>query len=495
MSNKPATPGQAFVSHDGEGSEVWVQKGVGNVVNINMKQAKNSSTNNRVAQVEIQTPGLEFPQKAWINESAPQFAAIQKAYDEGTPIEYRIEAQRKKKNTKTNQPIPKETPITELRADTATAIANVNSILVGVNGDLTDERLTHPDADPAPSGRVPAKSPNQTQAPVQNQAPQNRPQNGPQNGNRNAVVEEEAPWREFNSDGSRNLGSYSVLAAFSMESFTYKALAASGRDFSEQDVALFGRVIMAIADKIHAWVTRKGRPDRMANSHSRVRGVVIDTIENILPIPADNKQVDEWVKQVGKIALARFNAGMEIVVEPFDLSRVNEALGLESAAPQGQQASQPQAQAPQSQQSSQPQAQAQQAPKTQAERQAAAKSLVETLERTKPPAMTMDDTAPASNNPLAGNTPAFRMFPPVEDLPPLTEENTIDRETMEGFKELVNSAGADYAKLRKLLIHTFKVEKASEVPVDDFLPFFEFYEESGKENFLKSLDYVDTIIP
>ncbi|MBC9707542.1 MAG: hypothetical protein H9W81_21990 [Enterococcus sp.] len=485
MSNMPAGPGQAFVSHDGEGTEVWVQKGVGKVIDIRFKEPKGN--HGRVASVEIQTEGLRYPQKAWINESAPEFEQVQKAYDEGTPIAYRIESQRKKKNTETKEEIPKETPIAELRPNQQVAKENVNNILVGVNGSLTNEHLTHPDADPAPSGRVPAQAPvkNQDAAPANNSAPSNR--NQVQRSNRNVAVEEEPAWKEFNSDGTRNLGSYSVLAAFSMESFTRKALVTSGRNFTEKDVALFGQIIMAIADKIHAWASGKGRSDRMANSHTRVRGVVIDTIENILPIPTDNAQVNEWVGQVGKLALERFKAGMEIVNQSFDLSKVNEALGLVQAPNQTQRTQAPATNGVESPAVTKPNNQ----PQTQAERQAAAKSLLQTLENTKVEPMTMDEPA---SNPLTDASAPFHVFPPVEHLPALTNENRLDNNMLEQFKEFVNDANADYGKLRKLLIHTFNVEKASQVPSEQFLDFFDFYLETGEDNFLKVLDYADTII-
>lgn len=517
MSNTPTGPGQAFVSHDGEGTEVYVQKGFGKVVDIRFKETKGA--NGRTASVEIQTEGLRYPQIAWINESAPELAEVQKAYDEGTPIAYRIESQRKKKNKRTNEPIPKETPIAELRPNQEIAKENVSNILVGVNGKLTNEHLTHPDADPAPAGRVPAQAPVKSQSPAPSnntQAPQgNGGGNGNGNGNGNQRrAEEEPAWKEFNSDNTRNLGSYAVLAAFSMESFTRKSLVASGREFTEQDVALFGRIIMAIADKIHAWVSGKGRPDRMSNSHTRVRGVVLDTIENILPIPANNAEVSEWVGQVGKLALERFKAGMEVAEKPFDLSKVNEALGL--VAPQAQQAPQGNSQtqrtatakpaeapnggvkSPNVTQRNTPNANTQQkAPNqtqpSQAERQQVAKSLVKTLENTKVEPMTMEDVQPSAN-PLADASTPFRLFAPVEDMPELNEENHLDDEILGEFREFVDTAGGDYNKLRKLLVHTFKVEKASQVPADQFLEFFDFYSELGNENFLKVLDYVDTII-
>lgn len=500
MSNTPTGPGQAFVSHDGEGTEVWVQKGVGKVVDIRLKETKGN--NGRTASVEIQTEGLRFPQKCWINESAPEFEQVQKAYDEGTPIAYRIESQRKKKNNDTKEDIPKDTPIAELRASQEIALANTRNILVGVNGSLTNEHLTHPDADPAPSGRVPAQAPaNKTQAPANNvQASQNNSANG----NNQRRAEEEPAWKEFNSDNTRNLGSYAVLAAFSMESFTRKSLVASGRNFTEADVALFGRIIMAIADKIHAWVSGKGRSDRMANSHTRVRGVVLDTIENILPIPTNNAHVNDWVGQVGKLSLERFKAGMEVAEKPFDLTKVNEALGLApEAQPQGnrQQAQPQQAQAqPQGNRVESPavterhvpnQTQQKQ-PQSQAERQKAAKELVKTIENTKVEPMTMDDVPSA--NPLADASTPFHLFPPVESIPALNKENQLDENFLGQFKEFVDEAGGDYSKLRKLLVHTFNVEKASQVPAEPFLEFFDFYVEAGEENFLKVLDYADTIV-
>lgn len=462
--------GFAFTSYDGpddEGvrAEVHVQRGIGEVKDINPHE------NGKVAQIQIRTEGLKFAQKAWINMDTPQFKAVQEAYDNRGTIEYRIESQRKLKNDSTKEAIARTLPIGELRATTEIARDNTKTLLVGVNGELTEEAVTHPKEDPSQAGRRPAADPDIAKAATAASNAQSAPAtqgNASRGGGSNLT--EEPPFKEFNSDGTVNLGSYAVQAAVGAELFVRKALTARNAAVSEDDVVHYASISLAIADKIQAYVTKKGRADRMATSHTRVRAFVYDVIEHFLPIPEKREVDGEWVAKVGKLTLDRFNAAMRIASEPFDLSSLNGAV----KAP----------------------AKANVAPQETHEQETETSPLAaEPAKETHAPT-TVEDVRKAqpktvSDNPLA-DAKSFEAFPPMK-VDKVNAKNKMTEETLESFKEFVTESGADFSKLSKLLNHTFGVNKASEVPNEPFEEFLDFYISLGTENFLEVLEYVDTI--
>lgn len=459
--------GFAFTSLDGpddEGvrAEVQVQRGTGEVKDIAPHE------NGKVAQIQIRTEGLKYPQKAWINMDTPQFKAVQEAYDNRTTIDYRIESQRKLKNDSTKEPISRSTPIAELRTSTEVARDNTKTLLVGVNGELTDEAVTHPKEDPSQNGRRPAQDPDIAKAAAQPNA-QAQPQTQYQGGGHVGAVEE-PPYKEFNSDGSPNLGSYAVQAAVGAELFVRKSLTAAERKFTEDDVVRYASISLAIADKIQAYVTKKGRPNRMATSHTRVRSFVYDVIENFLPIPETQNADGDWVAKVGKLTLDRFNAALKIASEPFDLASLSGAVKAPAKAKEEKPAAAPVAKP----EASKP-APVQEKPVT--------PTTSEDVRKAQP--------AAPSDNPLA-NAKSFEAYPPVK-IGAVTAQNKMTEETLESFKEFVTESGADFAKLAKLLEHTFGVDKASKVPNEPFEEFLDFYISLGTENFLEVLDYVDTV--
>jgi hypothetical protein len=463
--------GFAFTSYDGADedgvrAEVHVQRGTGEVKDITPHE------NGKVAQIQIRTEGLKFAQKAWINTETPQYKVIQEAYENRTPIEYRIESQRKLKNDTTKQPIPRDTPIAELRSSTEIARENTKTLLVGVNGELTDEAVTHPKEDPSQAGRRPAPDPdvakaaaaNTQVAPAQHQVQQHR----------GGAAVEEPPYKEYNTDGSLNLGSYAVQAAVGAELFVRKALIASGVEASDDDIVRYASISLAIADKIQAYVTGKKSADRMATSHARVRSLVYDVIDNFLPIPASHAGDAEWVSKVGKLTLDRFNASMRIASEPFDLASLSS--GSAPAAPKKEQAP----------------ATRQPAPEAHVEAPVAEEPVSHLAAEES--SSDIPEDVPASSGGLLDNAKSFEIYPPVK-AEKVTAANKMTEETLNTFKEFVTESEADFAKLTKLLQYTFDVTKASMVSEDQFGDFLDFYVERGPENFLEVLEYVDTINP
>jgi len=459
--------GFAFTSYDGPDedgvrAEVHVQRGTGEVKDITPHE------NGKVAQIQIRTEGLKFAQKAWINTETPQYKVIQEAYENRTPIEYRIESQRKLKNDATKQPIPRDTPIAELRSSTEIARENTKTLLVGVNGELTDEAVTHPKEDPSQAGRRPAQDPDIAKAQaVQSAAPAAAPANYTQP--RGASATEEPPYKEYNSDGSLNLGSYAVQAAVGAELFVRKALIASGVNATEEDIVRYASISLAIADKIQAYVTKKPRADRMATSHARVRSLVYDVIDNFLPIPTSHAGDAEWVSKVGKLTLDRFNASMRIAAEPFDLASLSNG-----SAPATKTAPAPQKETP-------------------VKNEAPAAEEVSHLAAAEPVEEAPEDSEIPTGG-LLENATSFEIYPPVK-IGKVTPENKMTEETLNTFKEFVTDSGADFGKLTKLLQYTFSVTKASQVPEEPFEDFLDFYIERGAEKFLEALEFADTVQP
>lgn len=332
MSNKPkpdAIP--PFVAHDGAGTEVWVQCGKGVVENITYKGNKS------VADISIQVNGFNYPVHGWVqvndtNDESKKsgiFALAQKAFDTNEPVEYRIESQRKK-NVSTS------IPIQELRDTTEKARENTVPIMASLKFSNSEEpvvfsveAVTDPADDPVytPSGRVSAIETNRRKAETAQQNPQpvREPQQAPPRGAYNNVpgsmsAMEGKPWERLNADGTLNVGSYSVLASGRTEHVVRKELVKAGiPQLSEggvpnpeftQLVNAYTIIALNIMDKIQHFVTKK-QPNRLSNSYTRARELVVDTLENVAPISSVEGSEStmtraEWYKVVGKVSMERF---------------------------------------------------------------------------------------------------------------------------------------------------------------------------------------------
>lgn len=332
MSNKPkpdAIP--PFVAHDGAGTEVWVQCGKGVVENITYKGNKS------VADISIQVKGFNYPVHGWVqvndtndeSKKSDIFALAQKAFDTNEPVEYRIESQRKK-NVSTS------IPIQELRDTTEKARENTVPIMASLKFSNSEEpvvfsveAVTDPADDPVytPSGRVSAIETNRRKAETAQQNPQpvREPQQAPPRGAYNNVpgsmsAMEGKPWERLNADGTLNVGSYSVLASGRTEHVVRKELVKAGiPQLSEggvpnpeftQLVNAYTIIALNIMDKIQHFVTKK-QPNRLSNSYTRARELVVDTLENVAPISSVEGSEStmtraEWYKVVGKVSMERF---------------------------------------------------------------------------------------------------------------------------------------------------------------------------------------------
>lgn len=107
-----------------------------------------------------------------------------------------------------------------------------------------------------------------------------KPQRGPK-------IHEGRAWEEQNSDGSPNVGSWSVLAACGMVELAVERIAAAGRVPHAALVERIARQLLWAADEIQACVRGDGRTERLDNSHARARGIVRTVVEHIAPFPVD----------------------------------------------------------------------------------------------------------------------------------------------------------------------------------------------------------------
>jgi hypothetical protein len=463
-----------FVSHDGPDAsgvraEVYVQKGTGIIVSI-----KPGATN-VTAQVAVknENPKVKFPLMGWVPVNDPIYPLIQEAFEAQTPIEYRYESQRKPNE-------PRDTPIMPMRETMDLAREHTTPIFAGINGQLSSEAVTNPAEDPAPGGRIRAvDSVPAAAAPAAEQPAQQQYQSQNQQLQSNGNVAEEPPFKEFNSDGSRNYGSYAIQAAVGAESLVRRLLA--DRNASPDMVAHYAIVLLAIADRVQSYVTNK-KPSRMSGSHTRVRGIVYDTVENFFPIPESHELDLDWVAKVGTLSRERFAVIESVASANFDFASLKNKKLTESVQ-----------QAPQKElQTSQPAAPVEPAP---AEPAAAPVSDPEPAPAQEP---AIEENAPAQGDLsalsiLGGSTEqAFEIYP-QQDITVLSADPKVTPETMETFKDWVGENSFELTAIFKLLKYTFGAGHVASLPEVSFAPFLDFYVSQGEENFVKVLDYIETI--
>lgn len=354
--------GRPFVSLDGVDpkgirAEVIVESHTGTV--------KSVTELDKVAKVEFQGDGLTRPVVGYIQMDDPVLDTIKEAKKNKENVTYRIEIVRKKG-------IDRSIPMSELRKDTETAQVSVRKIVAGINGVLTKEAITDPTEDDAsdgvykatdrkalPGGNTPnvggsavldpehametlrravkAGVPHEVISSLLASALQAGvppveamdvayPQDTVPDQVQQFRSREEPVFRRYNTDGTLNLGSSQIISGVSSENFVRRLLtpvAEKTEDFNAL-VEHYAAIVLAISDTIQiAAYNNNGHADRMAGSHTRIRGVVYDVIENSFLPPALNEGYtpeDEfaWVANVGGLAKQRFFAAIRISESSFD---------------------------------------------------------------------------------------------------------------------------------------------------------------------------------
>jgi hypothetical protein len=508
-----------FVSHDGDGTEVYVATAKGKVTKLEEKANAVNAT--------IEATYLDWPISGWLNKDEAILEVIRKAYEDGTEIEVRIESQRKKG-------ISRETPINELRKENANK--NIIKKLVAVNGSFTGEALTNPADDPAtgqatsaltsPRPRTEGASSTggatvdksavlttlrtlatsrevseavidavKAQALIAGATPIEVAEAATIPGEQPTAVQsafskEAPPFKDYNSDGRTNLGNATVASGINTYNYVYEKIQKQSKAEPNADtVEFFTLLVLAIADRIQVGAYGTGfRVDRSAGSHTRARSSVFTIIDSGVDIPlsssgtpGDKEAVNQFVQVVGKAARHNLLSGIKASMQQVTVGSLLESLdkseastevnsGIVSAAPVV--IDNTESVAPSSvPEPSYSEPEVEPEPTYEAEEPAAA-----------------PETAPESSVVVSDGTEWF----PQDLLQPgaINSSNAPTEDLLDEFRSfIIEEVGlqtkAEQAQVAKLLSHTFgkSYSKASNIPDDKLGDFLDFYVASGKANF------------
>jgi len=508
-----------FVSHDGDGTEVYVATAKGKVTQLDEKA--------NAINVKIEAPYLDYPLNGWLNKDEEILTAIRKAHEDGTEHEVRIESQRKKG-------LDRSTPIQELREKDANK--NIIKKLVAFDGAFTGEALTNPEEDPATGQATSALN-----KPARNNT------GGTSTGGSTSVNKEdvlatlkslatarevsesvldavkaqalisgataaeviaastladeepnavqagfskEAPgFKEYNSDGRLNLGGPSVSAGVGVYNSVYERLNKQlGKEPNAETVEFLAHLLLSIADRIQVGAYGTGSPiDRTAGSHTRVRASIYTLLDAGVALPintdgtiASKEAVNDFVQYVGKTARHNFLAGIKVSQQNVSVNALLASLDKSAVADAAPVNTVPDV-APEAPQS------------------AVEESQVTVTSGIVAPASEEEVATPAAatvSSPVSAPEPVNVVdgteWFPQQLLPPgaINASNAPSEETLEEFKNFVVEEAklqskAEQAQVAKLLAHTFgkSYSKASNVPDEHLGDFLDFYVASGVENF------------
>lgn len=332
-----------FYSHDGRGVEVSVRVGTTRVTGIRPAGVGRTTSNPDFIRIEFEedNPNLQFPVSATTKKGSAIHRRAEEAMKAGDSVSWRIESQRKAladpklphKALKADDLIvmvaqigdvrspeavtdPEDDPVTQhvdaVAAKRASALkagalplGQSSGAAGGITADGALKAVRYLRASGASAGEQAtaialAFSLGVTQAAL-DEVETDEATGGPREVRR-SVAREGKQWDSHNSDGRVNLGSYAVTAASSMVEAARKALARETPEISFADPAVerLAGALLVIADQVQAQVTG-ARPNRMAASHGRARGIVHTLLEGHLPPPstqATSEQKKVWVTQM-----------------------------------------------------------------------------------------------------------------------------------------------------------------------------------------------------
>jgi hypothetical protein len=331
-----------FVSHagpDGNGfrEEVLVTKGRGTVVGISKENASS-------VQVEINVPTLKYGNlNGWLNkyihyddaksadeqEINPEYQLALDAINDGFPVDFRIEHQRRKKTKRDKDPIDPKTPIYELMgADENGSNKQMNlvgdttvKLLVGLGrpGEhmLFTQDTTDPAEDPDNSGPTSARLSGHAE-----RATPQRHSNG---------FNEVQPWVGQNPSGEVNPGSYAVDASIDFF-FWLKdyALTHNVDGLEGKRVRILAIHLVRLADDLQLAIynDRLDAPDRNIGSYREVRSIIKKTIDCLCPLTNDDvaskDAIKTWIQRVYDLSLDVWKWAVEDYAESIDVSPYGE---------------------------------------------------------------------------------------------------------------------------------------------------------------------------
>jgi hypothetical protein len=540
-----------FTSHDGTDennvrAEVYVQINEGIVDQI-------KDGDKGTSDVYFKVENLKFPVHGWVGQDDAVYELAKVSLLSKEPISFRIESQRKKK-------VDRTIPIAELRASTEMARENTTPILAGINGVLSKEAITNPNEDPKPnpSGRLAATdddmkssnpaggtsvsasaesiletladvAANETVADdivagiaaqaliagasiteVQKVLAGNDRRDPSQPELKSSFTVESPAWKDFNSDGRLNYGSFVIQSGVHVESFvrsqvTKRLDPSLLNDPTVNDaVEYFSALVLAIADRVQVSVYGEGfRADRAAASHTKARSIVNDTINKYydlplseeLTLPDDLNEIDAWIKNVGKLSVERFRLAARRATDKTVFGGITPPISLlsEKANDKAEEA------------------------EVQAERdeiitesENIAEEVVletpEVAEETVAEAVVadevaaeeaLDDVAETEGATESADEDGVVLMPPAFIEGKVTEDKLAKEQTVKELQAFVQESEVkkeDLIKLTKLISYTFgpAYKKATLLDDDSLADFIDFYVASGSENFIKALDKVSS---
>lgn len=302
-----------MVSHDGADdngvrAEVWVQRGQ---ATISQKEDKKSR-----AQVKFSfaCDNLKHDVNAWVHRDNDKeiYDALNKAYDDESPIYIRIEKKRKNH-------VDRKTPITEFAGMDA-ARENLINIVAGVRWDEADEWMESSESVTLPSedsstGSVKATAKNSSfSAPdPMDSSPWSRV--------------EAPPYKTKNADGSINPGSDAVAAIANTYTFVQGYLTGDKSDalLSEDDNTARSQIfdltykVISVANKaqVSVYEGKLQRPVMSNRSHTRARALIFHAMETTNKITpehlASKEALDTWAEEVLERTVKMWKWSMETV--------------------------------------------------------------------------------------------------------------------------------------------------------------------------------------
>lgn len=498
-----------FISHDGEDpqgvrAEVVVEAHTGTVKEI--------SELDKVAKVSFLGDGLNNPVHGYIQLEDPVLDIIKAAKKSKETVEYRIEIIRK-------NGVARDVPMSELRETMEKARDNVTKIIAGINGVLTTEARTNPAEDTASGGVYKATemkpgsgskgkgsagpSPEESLAILERAVQAGLPHEplsallaatihaGVDPAQALAVAypkeqevkvqavrsREEPVYRSHNTDGSLNLGSSQIIAGVSSENFARRSLTpiADKVDNFNELVEKYASIILAIADNIQISAYGNGNADRMAGSHTRIRGVVYDVIDNSFPpavlnegcTPADEFQ---WVANVGRVAKERFFSAIRISGSNFSFA----SLKGDTPAPKTE------------------------APKAEASAPVAVEEAPVAVETHVEEAPVVEGTSATEDAqheaPAVDEDEDFELFDFTEIDPSAPKAAVKDINALKALLKKFEVPDSEINKVGSLLEFSFGTRLAKEVPAELLNEFVAFYKENGKDNLHAALRNVEELL-
>lgn len=377
-------------------AEVWVQVGTGTVTAV--EHQEDAAKQNAMVVIRSDHAAVKRPVKGWVAKRDPLYPAVVDAAASGRAVEYRIESQRRR-GVERDVPITDLRADTETAgAKTISILAGLDGVLSAEAVTSPAEDPHTGDRIPAaregvaagaqagaaevervlgalatarraglPQGVVDAAAALALAAGASARQVQEagftaqggagaaeRPQP------RRAHAQEAPPHVPYNSDHRVNLGSYAVQAAFSAEQVAHEVLADAERAAFEAHnaavaagdtegspmvapvpvdpthAATLAGVLLQLTDRVQVGAYGGGRPDRMANSHTRARSLVFDAVRSRYPVPLTGTQDARraWADAVVTECVSRFSALAAISQQVASVAAP--AAAQQEAAPQQQ---------------------------------------------------------------------------------------------------------------------------------------------------------------